>query len=516
MRCNNNHLRIRKMISRNNELVMPDENEEFSIRVESCSSRRHYRLNQCNHFCVELDLLSDEEVCVYEDNGGDYVRFEIDGENSESGCVDFLNSNFHEIIIINESEDCSYDYGSLRLRKYIVNRCGEEHGVAQSFSFEMIGENYHKIIHLNAENQYTALIQNIPYGNYEVRELNHGKYDVSYVVNGIESDYGNIEIDSNYGEMMIYNRRNDENHILRIDKWISENGKLRKPMYPDNYVILLNDGYAMREYTLNCGNRYSVSVEGNRNDTFMLEEMNASNVIYELDGEIVDHVEMTMSKDHELRIINTQTSENKGTILLQKWMDEDGSLVVPSSHMSFDLRLLGYSDVVYTLNNSNHFTLRFDDIEEGYYQISEVDDAHYDVSYEVNGIAQEDGYIYVRNGEITNVSIINRERSEIRSTLHLMKRVGIQNLEIPEEGNFDVYVEGVNGAQHVMLNADNHYEMYLEVENGWYTIYEVNPSGNVVYRLDGVDHNEDLYFYVEDFDHEVVIINSKQRINYII
>ena len=97
-----------------------------------------------------------------------------------------------------------------------------------------------------------------------------------------------------------------------------------------------------------------------------------------------------------------------------------------------------------------------------------------------------------------------------------MKRVGTQNLEIPEEGNFDVYVEGVNGAQHVTLNADNHYEMYLEVENGWYTIYEVNPSGNVVYRLDGVDHNEDLYFYVEDFDHEVVIINSKQRINYII
>lgn len=512
MRCSGNHLRIKKMKWQNGELVIPDTGESFTIRVESCSSRRHYRLNSSNNFCVELDFLSNEELCVYEDNVENDVTYRIDGVDSEDGCVDFSNRSYHEIIIINGEN--SIEYGSLRLNKHVIQTCGNM-GNATSFRFVIEGENYEKRIVLNEANQYTTLVSDIPFGNYEVKELNNENYDVTYVVDGVESEYGNIEINSAYGEMHIYNRRNDEKHVLRIDKWISENGKLKKPVYPDSYDILLNDGYAMREYTLNCSNRFSVSVEGNRNDTFTLEEVSSDNVMYELDGEIVEEVSVTMSADHEVRIININNNTDKGSLRLQKWIEEDGRLVVPSSNMTFQLRVLGYSDTVYTLNSANNFTLRFDDLEEGYYQIREMENPDYDVSFEVDGVVQEDGYVRIRQGEMSNVSIINTERGQSGSMLHIVKRMG-QELEVPTSGNFDIYVQGPNGARHVMLNEDNNFEQYVRATTGWYTIYEVNPSGNVIYRLDGVDHDEELYFYVEDFDHEVVIINLNNRINYII
>ena len=41
MKCRENRLRITRMKRMNNEWVFPEENEEFTIRVESCYFRQY-------------------------------------------------------------------------------------------------------------------------------------------------------------------------------------------------------------------------------------------------------------------------------------------------------------------------------------------------------------------------------------------------------------------------------------------------------------------------------------------
>ncbi|NBL00011.1 MAG: hypothetical protein EOM50_18775 [Erysipelotrichia bacterium] len=528
--CSSNTLKICKFVESANGFVKPDNDDEFHIAVESCSSKRYYALNSSNCFCIQLEHLCNESYCVYElDNDGE-VSYEVDGCSTNEACVDFMDQDYHHINIINHR--CSHS-GSLHIQKRVFDACGKEVDSDDSFNVRIRGLDYDEFRVLDPSNAYHVVLHDLPFGSYEVSEQKNSDYDTTYYINGVEKKRGIISVDKEENNIEVYNRMNTASHVLRICKWINQDGRLVKPNYDQSFDIVLKDRYAYKEYTLDCSNHFCLVVEGNKHDRFILEELDASDVVYEVDGEEVEVVDVVMNEDHDVRIINLEDSNPDPepepepcpqTILrIQKWMEEDGRLYRPNQDDVFTFRIQGYSSIPFELNDANDFSVVIDDIDTGYYCIYEDMQTGYEVVYDVNGVIQEDGYLFVDTGT-TDVSIINQSAcpnpDPDENIIHLVKRVNVCNnaneVAIPETGTFEIYVSGPNGIAYYTLSSENNYEAFVEVENGDYTIYEVNPVNAVTYRLDGVDHINMVQLNVQDSSHEVMIINHVNRVNYII
>ena len=87
---------------------------------------------------------------------------------------------------------------------------------------------------------------------------------------------------------------------------------------------------------------------------------------------------------------------------------------------------------------------------------------------------------------------------------------------MPDSGSFEIYVGGPSGVRYYTLTKENNYMQYIDVSDGEYTIYEVDPVNMVTYRVDGVDHTDEAVLWVRNDFHDVIVINWMDRINYII
>lgn len=539
MHCSNNHLRICKFIEERGEVRKPHDSQQFHIVVESCSQRRYYILNKSNCFCVELDHLCNETFCIYEEDGDEEyeVQYVVDGNECQEACVNFKNQDFHHIKIIN-AKKCRT--GTLCIKKRVYDVCGKEVHSDECFKIKVRGREFEKEVVLNRHNHFKACIEDLPFGSYEVKEKRNEDYDVTYIVNGVEKERGIISVEAGMNTVEVHNRMNNGTHILRICKWIMRNGKLVKPDYSKSYTITLRDHYAYKEYTLNCENHFCVCVEGGKNDTYVLEELDSKHVIYEVDGERVDRVEVTLNADHDVRVINVDRPRppvppcppipprppvppcpREGELVIRKWIEEDGRLYVPNADQSFAFTINGYSEDTFVLDCSNDFTMRFDDMEQGYYHIYEENTCGNNVVFEVNGERQEDGYIFVESGEVTNVNMINQAVvPPVSHMIHIVKRINSpcveEDIMPPCEGVFTILVQ-INGQERYYdLTQENNYEIYLPVERGRYVIYEVDPTQKVTYRLNGEDCFNEVVFKAKNQSYEVVVINYISKVNFVI
>lgn len=532
--CSSNTLIICKFLETAEGIVKPNNGDEFHIVVESCSMKRYYSLNSSNCFCVQLEHLSNESYCVYEESKEYDVTYELDGCEVSDPYFDFNDQDYHHVRIINHQ---SSDKGALHIQKRVFDACGKEIISDDSFNVRIRGLNYDTKRVLNSDNNYHTVLENLDYGCYEVSESNNEDYTTSYYVNGTIKERGMISVDSDDNSIEIWNRLNNGTHILQVSKWVRKDGHLVKPSYDQSFDFILKDQYACKEYTLNCNNHFCTTIEGNKDDTFVLEELEAADVIYEVDGEEVEVVEVVMNEDHDVRIINLNDVEPdpkptpdpdpepcpQTVLKIQKWMEEDGRLYRPNVDDVFSFRIQGYDNVSYDLTSANDFTMEINDITPGYYCIYEEYASNYNVVYDVNGVIQEDGYVFIDYG-VSEVSIINQNICDLpepeENIIHLVKRVNVCNnaneVAMPESGSFEIYVSGPNGVEYYTLSPENNYETFLSAVNGQYTIYEVNPVNAVTYRLDGVDYIDEVTFNLQDKSHEVMIINYVNRINYII
>ena len=74
--------------------------------------------------------------------------------------------------------------------------------------------------------------------------------------------------------------------------------------------------------------------------------------------------------------------------------------------------------------------------------------------------------------------------------------------------------ENEKETQTVVLDESSAYAMDLSLESGWYHIYELHASGDVMYQVDGVDHHEKVYMYIDKMPHKVHILNLNSTIYY--
>lgn len=541
IKCSENTVRICKYIESNRGINKPQDQEEFHILVESCSFKRYYSLNEHNCYCVEIEHMPNETYCIFElgvDECEFEVSYEIDGHRCKKGCFDFCETNFHNVKIINT---VILPKGDLRIYNKVFSECGKPTCSDATFEVQIKGDDFDAVKVLNPANDYMLCLKDLTYGKYEVTGLNNEDYEVRYLVNGEVKDTGSICIDSlDCNEVVLLNRMNNGMHTLHICNWVRRNGRLIKPGYHESFEFTLKDNYAYKEYTLNCENRFCVCIEGNREDCFELESRDMDHIEYEVNGEKVDFVKVCLCEDMDVRIIRNEDSCIKNEdhkseedcigcpkgnrLVVSNLIEENDCLYVPCKEDCFAFRIQGLCDEVFELSCENDFTQVFENLESGYYCIYECGDCNQNITFEVNGNMQEDGYFFIDRDSQVCINMIYHVCSSCcdtsLNTITLVKRINGRcsdyEVEMPFNDAFYIAVEGNDGVEHYCLNEENNYCLDIFVENGSYCIYEVNPECDVEYRVDGnVCHNEALVC-VDDNDVEVMIINYMNTLNYIL
>lgn len=542
MRNCRNTLRICKFLEERGELVKPDANEEFHIKVESCSQKRYYSLNADNCFCVTLEGLGNETFCISEDCSEEFeTLYLVDGCMSDHACVDFDDCDYHRITIVNRP---IYRCGSLCIRARIEDACGNMMCDYRGFKVRICNDEFEKVFALNEDNCFKAYIDEIPCGNYCISIAYMNDFDVAYRFNGCVNDSGNICIDGPENILDIMARHNNPQKIAVISRWCRDAcGRLVRPVFDECFNIRISKRKgACKEFALACENHFTHVLKGNRDDVFEIEMLGDRNAVYEVDGIEVDSIRIRMDEDHDIRIIGGEGCEcddgcqdnecdgcqNKhGSLHISKWIEENGCLRKPNRDDCFKIRIQGLSDKTFVLDHRNHFTLCLDDIDTGYYCVYEQGN-HDDVRFEVNNCRQDDGYVFVGADETVEMKIINVVSQDTvcpkqESILRIVKRIagdcdcnGVDNLEMPYSGKFEIQVCGEDGMQRYTLCEDNCYEVSIPLAYGHYTVSEVNPCNRVTYIVDGGKETKEACVCVDEAHHEVVVVNYKQCVNYVI
>lgn len=569
MRNCRNALRICKFFEERGELFRPDCDEEFHIKVESCSQKRYYSLNPENCFCVTLEGLGNETFCVSEEECGFDATYTVDGCPVEKACVDFEDCDFHRIGIINHSR---VREGDLRIRARVEDSCGNAMCDFGGLRMRICGDEFEQIFTLDEENCFEVCFNDLPFGCYQVEIAECEDFDVAFNFNGCVSNCGEIRIDGCENTLNIIARHNNPIRTVRICRWCQcGDGRLVKPGMRECFALRVRKrNSAFREFTLDCENRFCMTLEGRREDAFEIQQLDDCDVKYEVDGIIVDCVRVCMDEDHDVRIIGPceqdrhedchdecececihkekeecekpshgceekcseqeekkECTHERTSLRISKWVEKKGKMCHPEKEDCFRIRVQGYSDQCFLLNQRNHFTVTLDDIRPGYYCIYEESDNNYDVRFEVDGCSKEDGYLFVNSNQQSDVRIINRRREEEcgkENVVRIMKRVDKGNhlcrctqeqLQMPNSGSFEISVSGMDGCKRYTLEERNCFEVTLPLQQGKYTIRELNPCNRVSYIVDG-EKKEEACFMSDGRMHEVIIVNHVSAVNYVI
>lgn len=150
-----------------------------------------------------------------------------------------------------------------------------------------------------------------------------------------------------------------------------------------------------------------------------------------------------------------------------------------------------------TLNAGNNFSYTFENLDEEYYYINEVD------STDINGYRlvetrtdnriydeENGGYsMYVSENKEVSLTFINKyERVPPKAKLTVIKKVeGLESgAELPDDYAVTVKV----GEKDYVLNKENGYTQKIELDAGKYSVAETKESGINGYNIDNTEYTE--------------------------
>lgn len=262
-----------------------------------------------------------------------------------------------------------------------------------------------------------------------------------------------------------------------------------------------------------------VIVEVDENGQQMIDNDDMS-IQYAVDGEEEEndyatvHFSSVQGYDHHLRIVNRQLPKTQ-LELFKILRDVNGNSLDGDHTMSFDVWLQnasGYETCV-TLCAENNFHTVIDDLTPGFYQIWEVEQQAFQVSYRLNlGNETTDTQFDLCGGH-NELEIINERRGD--TSLTIEKYVRTQTGELCYPSRFEEFMVRVISSyqdQVICLNEENNYCVTLYgLEPGFYDVSEVSEHNQYEVSYIVNDCNESCYANVElnECEHaKVLVINT--------
>ncbi len=502
--CSENKLVICLKEEVNGKLVMPNEHIKCIVSVTTCGIAYYQVLEASNCFSASLyALLNATYMVVGIDQEIEYYIVNGQTMNHAQICFD---TKHQEVCLVMKSKAC---LTNVQISKKRFDACNQEMGLEGSYPMVLSGNGKNYPFELSCDNHYQIQFDGLSEGWYELHEkINEGERLI-YDVNGVKQEINKFYLEGMENTVVSETHEEAQTHCVRITRWDDTGDTLVLPDSTQSFEVKVYDGKAYKEYTLNCMNHFSVLLEFDKNDCIRVESLDPL-VRYEVNGNVVCVAEFIVDQDSDVRIIGHTQIVETFMMRIQRFIEEDGHLIIPSVDQSYEVIIEGYQDEVVVLDKNNGFSAILSGIKKGYYRVM---DAHDDsnIRYEINGKAEEDGYVYVDQDTVVYM-IETKSDVEINGNVTIEQRIG--TLASNEVVNTGTYVASVND-QLYELNEGNAYCLSLELaKDQEVKVSGISETNEFRYMLDGVTHENEIIFTNIGSNYEAKIITNPEKIIY--
>lgn len=478
------------------QLIRPTGTLTYMFHISKPGFEKFVTLNRDNQWQTTLSGLESGNYVIQE-LGEQTVSYIINDRSECDFGIVAVAQDVNTVSIINHEGERG---GSIIVTKYMRGNNGQlvRPDSQERFQVHVSGSQYHEVLDLNAEIQWTAQTQSLADGDYVLEEIGAHHDDVTWRINGgSEVSYALVSVDHNENHVDMINHSGSGviNRII-IEKWLrNSSGELVKPSGNQSFLFQLS-GPHQEQIVLNRGNDWQVELTNLPNGNYLLKEQGQSNVVYTINGGAPQDQAYFALRSQTVTIQAINQNQNGHNILdLLKYVrDAQGELRPAEGNEAYEIEVTstGFRQT-YTLNAQNHFHERVNDLPNGTYEIREVGN-HGQVMYRVNGGAIENSaQITVADGRYYAVEIINSMHTST-STLHLYQFVSDASNKLHKPAADQVFralLTGNNTHQFYTLSRNN--DWHVQVDNlrtGEYEIVAQGNDGMVRYMVNGADFSE--------------------------
>lgn len=448
------------------------------------------------------------------------------GEEAYVGHIELL-PGANELQVINEKRRKT----QLTIEKYIRSASGElcKPGHGEEFHIRVISNSYDQVLYLDDSNDYCVTLVGLEPGYYDISEVDNDMMegDVTYIVNGKgEECYAALEINEcESANVMVINHARSGSMIqdsqLRICKYLRRcDGSVTKPEPDMQFMVMVNGCGMCETFYLNSNNNFCVDLANLCSGEYDIREISCGD--YTTSYIVNDGMERTSAKvmiqDCEaycVSIINEQ--RNRGTLSVTKYIrNEYGDLIKPQKHQCFTVTLSSYfCKKTVVLNAENDWSICFQDLRFGSYEIREEENNEYQVSYQLNCEEEKrHARILIDDSCENEIRIINSLRRTPCGILKISKfeETATHELVKPSrDEEFEVAVQGPCFDECYVLRASNNWCIMLEgLLSGEYDIRELNGKEyDVSYQVNR-EPCEEAHVYMGAENQEVCVINHRK------
>lgn len=380
------------------------------------------------------------------------------------------------------------------------------------------GEGYVRLEDLQGV-QFT-LVQCDEQGN---QLLNGDAYGITYQVDGVhqEEDYARGRCPENTS-IMIINMPATPSQLHIVKTLYNEFHEPIECSQDMNFTLHVQGCGTCETIDLNEANHFQCCMEQLKAGIYEIweETQPCYHAMYALDGaEPMEQKEFhLLPGTHTLEVQNTMQSS--ATLMIDHYLrDACGELIKPQNDACFHVRLISdYYDAIIELNKDNDFAVELCDLPTGLYDVMELDQGGYDVSYLVNsGLESNYAQVEVQQCRSASVLIINSVQVHQQNCpLRICKfvRRSDQCLVQPDPmESFKVMLSGCGVCEIFNLNASNNFCVDIEhICCGEYEVQELDHSGYVAsYIVNEECESTQAHLWIHEGGQNCVTIINEER-----
>lgn len=487
----------------------PDPKHHYWITVKGNNDEQHVLLHEANHFYAQLTHLPAGTYEISEQEGTD-VLYSVNGGKEAATAIVNVQANHNSVDIINTATVSS----SLALSKMLQQEDGTlVKPTAGTYRIHVSAPGYNKVITLDQDNQYSAILANLKQGLYVIDELDHD--DVTYIVDhGTVVDRAIVNVRAVHDVLIINPNRSSSYGSIVLTKYVR--GKDNQLMTPPNnasYEFHIQANGFDSSVVLNRSNRWMATVNELASGDYTITERGTGDVRYIInDG--IEQPNAIVSVHNNLNHVTAINDgfENGGHLTITKYIRDDKmQLVKPSGAYQVRVHVSkpGYNEV-FTLNKENEWTVEINDLAVGEYVLNEVD-AQDDVTWQIDGGYEVRYGVVSVNHDAHQAVMINQQDFPSRNVLRIQKLMREDNGQLSKPKANQRFTVSIQGAYEdsVILSEMNNWTAELsDLPDGAYELKEASEGYQVSYQINEQTENPNARFLLQSSEVNVNIINS--------
>lgn len=362
------------------ELLKPEAEDVYIGSLRSWANREEFVLEEANDWCIYISDLSFGSYEIRGCSDASYdVSYIVNGVRQHSArfCVEDGMQNEVRIIW---TPRCTKS-GVLKIAKYEQTDSKQlvKPSANERFMVEVCGENFQERYLLHQGNSWCIQLEGLAMQEYRIMETASDAYDVSYIVNQEWCHEAVVCMDAYDQEVCIINQRK-RSGTLTIDVQKEDcDGNMMCPQPQEQFHIVVEGVQQVKYVCLDERNNWCATLHDLPMGPYRIVQQDdcGYHVSYCINGqeELFARVHVGL-EDMRVTILNKEMSCSRQICVQAYVQNEDGTLCLPPEDAQIPFVLFGEGEPVEeVLCAEDGFSLSFDDVMDGCYEIEALDTA---------------------------------------------------------------------------------------------------------------------------------------------